>query len=132
MRGSFIALTRNEYSLIILFGVLGCTLLISSYDLISIYLSLELQSFAMYILACIYTTSHESTSASLKYFLLGAISSAFILLGLALIYQVTGTTSFESLSILIQVSGALGNLTPGLLCVVCGYMFKISAAPFHS
>lgn len=95
---------RSEYPLIILFIVLGVSIMISSNDLISMYLSLELQSFALYILACIYTHSTSSVQASLKYFLLGAISSAFILLGISILYKIIGTTSFKAINTIVNTS----------------------------
>lgn len=93
----------SEYSLIILFTTLGGSLLISSSDLVSMYLSIELQSFAVYLLATIYRDSESSTSAGLKYFLLGGLSSCFILLGAGLLYSYTGLTNLESIYSLISV-----------------------------
>lgn len=125
----------SEYSIFILFTCLGATLLISSSDLISIYLSLELQSFAVYILATIYRHSESSTSAGLKYYLLGGLSSAFILLGTAIIYSYTGITQFESLYTIIQVPGFTNindGITWGILFIGIGFLFKISAAPLHN
>jgi hypothetical protein len=84
------------YSLIGLFSMLGSSLLLSSCDLLSMYLSIELQSFSLYILATLYR-NYSSTSAGLKYFLLGGLSSCIILLGSALIYAFTGLTGFDSL-----------------------------------
>ena len=89
--------TIPEYPLIILFTTMGASFLISSADLVSMYLSIELQSFAVYILAAIYRNSESATSAGLKYFLLGALSSALILLGSSLIYAYTGLTHFEGI-----------------------------------
>lgn len=94
----------SDYSLIILFTSLGSVLLISSSDLISMYLSLELQSFGLYILSTLYKESESSTSAGLKYFLLGGLSSCFILLGISLVYSYTGLTNFESIYSLISLS----------------------------
>ena len=74
--------TKPEYSLILMFSILGASIIISSNDIISMYVALELQSFGLYLLACLRTDQAGSTHASLKYFLLGAISSAFILLGI--------------------------------------------------
>ena len=93
----------REYSLIALFSSLGGSLLLSSGDLLSMYLSIELQSFGLYVLASIYRESGSATSAGLKYFLLGGLSSCLILLGLALVYAFTGLTSFESLYSLVSV-----------------------------
>jgi NADH-ubiquinone oxidoreductase chain 2 len=93
----------NEYCVIILFNILGALFLISSSDLISMYLSIELQSFGLYILTSIYRDKLSSTSAGLKYFLLGGLSSCIILLGSGLIYTYTGLTNLESIYSLISV-----------------------------
>ncbi len=82
----------GQYSLIVLFSTLGASLLISSFDLISLYLCIELQSFGVYILATLYRNSESATSAGLKYFLLGSLSSCLILLGIGLVYAYTGLT----------------------------------------
>lgn len=122
-----------------MFAVLGATLIISSNDLISIYISLELQSFALYIIAGIYTKSLSSTSSSLKYFLLGALSSSFILLGISFIYEDFATTNLQDVCAAIDGIGltlhsiSVGPLgTLGLLFILCGFIFKVSAVPFHS
>src|SRR5258705_249209 len=96
-------ITPILFSLIILFTTLGGVLLISSYDLVSMYLSIELQSFALYLLASLYRESESVTSAGLKYFLLGGLSSCFILLGAGLIYAYTGLTNLEALYSLFSV-----------------------------
>jgi len=125
----------SEYSIIILFSVLGSSLLISSADLISMYLSIELQSFGLYILASLYRNSEKATSAGLKYFLLGGLSSCIILLGAALIYAFTGLTNFESIYSLSSVSDTnniLQGLSLGMILIFVGFLFKISAAPLHN
>lgn len=131
----------SEYSLMILFTSMGATLLLSSSDLVSMYLSIELQSFAVYILATLYRDSESATSAGLKYFLLGGLSSALILLGTALIYSYTGLTQFESIYTLVQVTGSNtmgyssvynGGVTCGLLLIGIGFLFKVAAAPLHN
>lgn len=136
---NFVSPRVSEYSLIILFTTLGASLLISSADLVSMYLSIELQSFAVYILATLYRDSEAATSAGLKYFLLGGLSSCFILLGSGLIYAFTGLTNFESIYSLMSVSPLAqgGNSTSqgillGLVIIVAGFLFKIAAAPFHN
>jgi NADH-ubiquinone oxidoreductase chain 2 len=124
-----------EYSLIILFTTCGATFLISSADLVSMYLSIELQSFAVYILAALYRDSESATSAGLKYFLLGGLSSGLILLGSALVYSYTGLTSFEGIYSLLSVStedSITSAVTIGLAITVVGFLFKIAAAPFHN
>ena len=128
-----------EYSLIVLFSTLGASLLISSADLISMYLSIELQSFGLYVLSTLYRDSESSTSAGLKYFLLGGLSSCLILLGAGLIYAYTGLTNFESIYSLISVSSLNGSahlciqgFSLGLILIIIGFLFKISAAPLHN
>ena len=125
----------SEYSLILLFSVLGATLLVSSTDLISMYLSIELQSFAVYILASIHRDSESATAAGLKYFLLGGLSSCFILLGAGLIYSYTGLTHLESIfNLLLTVASTSYSVMPivGLLFIITGFLFKIAAAPLHN
>jgi NADH-ubiquinone oxidoreductase chain 2 len=129
----------TEYSLIVIFSALGSSLLLSSSDFISMYLSLELQSFGVYILATLYRDSESATAAGLKYFLLGGLSSCVILLGIALIYSYTGITNFESLyslsSVLhtfpFQESISLG-ISLGIIFIFLGLLFKIAAAPLHN
>ena len=94
---------EEEYSIIIYFSVLGGLLLISSSDLLSLYLSIELQSFSLYILASLYKEKLTSTSAGLKYFLLGGLSSSLILLGSGLVYSYTGLTNLESIYNLLSI-----------------------------
>lgn len=126
----------SEYSLLLLFSVLGSTLLISSTDLISMYLSIELQSFAVYILATIHRDSESSTSAGLKYFLLGGLSSCIILLGAALIYSYTGSTNIELILALLSTldMSSSSSILPvlGLLFILIGFLFKVAAAPLHN
>ena len=124
-----------EYPLIILFTTIGAAFLISSADLVSMYLSIELQSFAVYILAAIYRNSESATSAGLKYFLLGALSSALILLGSSIIYAYTGLTNFEGIYSLVSVNGHENisqGVILGVLIIGVGFLFKVAAAPFHS
>ncbi len=128
----------KDYPLIILFSTLGMISLISSSDLITMFLSIELQSFALYILATMNRNSESAVAAGLKYFLLGGLSSCFILLGSTLIYSYTGLTNFESLNILQSVIGQSfeGNsynyLAIGCIILTIGLLFKIGAAPLHS
>jgi NADH-ubiquinone oxidoreductase chain 2 len=126
-----------EYSLIIIFSTLGASLLISSSNLISMYLSTELQSFAVYILPTLYKDSELATKAGLKYFLLGSLASCFILLGSGLIYTYTGLTNLESIYNFISVTESLSNhinqgIALGFIIIFVGYLLKISAAPLHN
>ena len=130
--------TKNysrEYSLITLLSTLGASLLISSSDLISLYLSIELQSFGVYILASIYRNSESAVSAGLKYFLLGSLSSCLILLGCSLIYIYTGLTHLDSIYSFITVtdnSGILQGISLGIVLIFIGFFFKVGAAPLHN
>jgi len=104
------------------------------------YLSIELQSFAVYILAAIYRNSESATSAGLKYFLLGALSSALILLGSSIIYAYTGLTSFDGIYMiatsatdsLSQADSVSHAVVLGILVIGVGFLFKVAAAPFHN
>jgi len=133
-----------EYSLIILFIVIGSIFLISTSDLVSIFLSIELQSYGLYLLSTIYRDSEPATSGGLMYFLLGGLSSCFILLGTALLYANSGTTNLESLYIITSISNVSENnlssllywyksyyIHISLLLMSVGFLFKVSAAPFH-
>ena len=140
----------EDYSLIVLFSTLGSCLLISCFDLVSLYICLELQSFGVYVLSTLYKESETSTKAGLKYFLLGALSSCIILLGCGLIYSYTGLTNFESIYSIISTynsiscfnnygieltdnaSAAIQGLTLGLVLIFIGFLFKIAAAPLHN
>ena len=127
-----------KYLLIVLFSTLGSLMLVSSSDLISMYLSIELQSFGVYILATLHRDSALATSAGLKYFLLGGLSSCLILLGAGLLYSYTGLTNFESIYSLCGVT-MYGNssslISQGILLgfsiIFVGFLFKIAAAPLH-
>ena len=127
-----------EYSLVILFIVIGGIFLICSSDLISLFLSIELQSYGLYILCAIYRNSEKAIGGALMYFLLGGLSSCFILLSSALLYGNSGNTSFDGLYILNDISNTSeGNIynyyfiNMSLIILIVGLLFKISAAPFH-
>lgn len=124
-----------EYFLIILLSLLGLIVLVSSYDLISMYLAIELQSLCFYILATFKQYSNFSTEAGIKYFILGAFSSGILLFGCSLIYGFTGLTDFYSLQLLFQNSflplNILNGFIIGILFILVGLFFKLGAAPFH-
>src|SRR5882762_9118933 len=126
-----------EYSLLIIFSTLGASLLISSSNLMSMYLSTELQSFAVYIIATLYKDSELATNAGLKYFLLGSLASCFILLGSGLIYTFSGLTNLESIYNFISVTEPLNSnisqgIALGFIIIFVGYLLKVSAAPLHN
>ena len=120
---------KIEYPIIILSATLGMILMISSYDLILFYLGLELQSLCLYILASFKKDDIKSTEAGLKYFVLSALATGILLYGCSIIYGFTGSTNFE------VISNSLNNLNPGavfgIVFIVVGLAFKISAVPFH-
>ena len=129
----------TEYPLILLFIVTGAIFLMSTNDLVSIFLSIELQSYGLYILSTIYRNSELSTTGGLIYFLLGGLSSCFILLGTGLLYANSGSTSLDSLYIITSISDIDSidlwykpyYINLSLVIFVIGFLFKISAAPFH-
>lgn len=124
--------TNSYYSLLVLFSVAGSSLLVSSASLLSLYLGLELQSFAVYVLAALYRESESATNAGLVYFLLGGLSSAFILLGSSQLYAALGVMSLEEVYSVMSI-GQVGGLSVGLSLTVLasGLYFKLAAAPFH-
>ena len=125
-----------EYALIIVFILCGAVFLISTGDLISIFLSIELQSYGLYILSTLYRDSESATASGLTYFLLGGLSSCFILLGSALLYANSGTTNLDNIYIIYYITEDLMWYDPlfidlGLIIMLVGFLFKVSAAPFH-
>ena len=122
----------KEFNLLLIFTVIGGSLLISSNNLISLYLSLELQSFSLYILSSSQIKSFFGTSGGLKYFLLGGLSSGFILLGASLIYGYTGALNFDDIFKIYSDTSTNYFIDPCLLILFAGLLFKVSAAPFHN
>jgi NADH:ubiquinone oxidoreductase subunit 2 (subunit N) len=122
----------KEYTFLLLYTVLGGSLLISAHNLISLYLSLELQSFTLYILSTSQIRSFKGTSGGLKYFLLGGLSSGIILLGSTLLYAYTGTLNLEHIFMMYSDSQTNYFIDPCLLILFAGLLFKVSAAPFHN
>ena len=128
-----------EYPLILLFIITGAIFLMSTNDLVSIFLAIELQSYGLYILSTVYRNSELSTTGGLIYFLLGGLSSCFILLGTGLLYANSGSTSLDSLYIITSLSDVNSTdlwYTPNyinlaLVIFSIGFLFKVSAAPFH-
>ena len=122
---------KPEYQVLIMLATLGMLLMISANDLISLYMGLELQSLPLYVIAAINTRSLKSSEAGLKYFLLGALSSGMLLYGSSLIYGFTGFTNFDQISSFIEQNGATPGIIVGVVFLISGLAFKISAAPFH-
>ena len=124
---------KFEYPVLTLLATAGMLMMISANDLISLYLGLELQSLALYVLAAIRRDDLRSSEAGLKYFVLGALSSGMLLYGASLIYGFTGSTGFVQIAAAAAQAGAAQNigLIIGLVFLLVGLAFKISAVPFH-
>jgi len=132
-----------EYPLILLFIITGSIFLVSTSDLVSIFLSIELQSYGLYLLSTIYRNSEQATSGGLTYFLLGGLSSCFILLGTSLLYANSGTTNLDGIYVITSLSDLANDsnnnlyvyksdyINFSLLILSVGFLFKVSAAPFH-
>jgi NADH-ubiquinone oxidoreductase chain 2 len=133
-----------EYPLILLFIITGATFLVSTSDLVSIFISIELQSYGLYLLSTLYRNSELATSGGLTYFLLGGLSSCFILLGTGLLYANSGTTNLDGMYVITSLSDLANDISNhilywyksyyinfSLLILSVGFLFKVSAAPFH-
>ncbi len=122
-------ISNIEYSILILCSILGMLVMIGSYDLMVFYIGLELQSLSLYVLAAFNRNKKQSSEAGLKYFILSALSSGLLLYGCSLIYGFSGSTNFYIISENI-FSSENGNVF-GLVFILVGLAFKISAVPFH-
>ncbi len=123
-------LGRFEYPILITLATIGMMAMVSAGDIMSLYMGLELQSLALYVVASIQHDSAKSTEAGLKYFVLGALSSGLLLYGASLVYGFAGTTGFAGILTTVQHGVPVGLLF-GLVFMLSGLAFKISAAPFH-
>jgi NADH-quinone oxidoreductase subunit N len=123
-------MARFEYPVLVILAALGMGMMVSAGDLISLYISIELQSLALYILAAFQRDDEKSSEAGLKYFVLGALSSGILLYGASLVYGFAGSTRFDVIAAAMTQGAGLGALF-GLIFVICGIGFKVSAAPFH-
>jgi NADH-quinone oxidoreductase subunit N len=124
-------LLRFEYPILVVLAVIGMMMMVSSGDLIALYMGLELQSLALYVIASLRRDSVRSTEAGLKYFILGALSSGLLLFGASLVYGFAGTTQFAGIVAATAASEMSLGLLFGLVFVLAGLAFKVSAAPFH-
>jgi NADH-quinone oxidoreductase subunit N len=122
---------KFEFPVLVLLATTGMLMMISANDLIALYVGLELQSLALYVLAAFQRNSARSSEAGLKYFVLGALSSGMLLYGASLVYGFTGSTDFADIAAAVQPSAANIGLIFGLVFLMAGFAFKISAVPFH-
>lgn len=122
---------RFEFPVLLVLATLGIMLMISANNLISLYMALELQSLALYVICAINRESLRSTEAGLKYFVLGALSSGMLLYGMSLVYGFTGNTGFTEIAAVLSSETRSLGLVFGLVFVLAGLAFKISAVPFH-
>ncbi|MCG8441446.1 MAG: NADH-quinone oxidoreductase subunit NuoN [Caulobacterales bacterium] len=123
-------LARFEYPVLVMLAVLGMMMMVSARDLITLYMGVELQSLALYVLAAFNRDSLRASEAGLKYFVLGALSSGLLLYGASLIYGFAGSTRFDEIAASISGEPSIGLLF-GVVFLICGLAFKVSAAPFH-
>ncbi|WP_177228375.1 NADH-quinone oxidoreductase subunit NuoN [Roseovarius indicus] len=123
-------LLRFEYPLLIALASVGMMMMVSAGDLMALYMGLELQSLALYVVASLRRDSVKSTEAGLKYFVLGALSSGLLLYGASLTYGYTGTTLFSGIIASAEGQAPIGLLI-GIVFVISGLAFKVSAVPFH-
>jgi NADH-quinone oxidoreductase subunit N len=122
---------KFEFPILVLLATTGMLMMISANDLIALYVGLELQSLSLYVVAAFDRRSAKSSEAGIKYFVLGALSSGMLLYGASLIYGFTGSTLFTDIAAAVQPSGANLGLIFGLVFLMTGFAFKISAVPFH-
>ncbi len=122
---------KFEYSILVLFATLGMLMMISANDMMSLYLGLELQSLALYVVASFNRDSLKSTEAGLKYFVLGSVASGMLLYGVSMVYGFSGTTNFSTLAEVLSAGHPHTGVIVGLVFVMAGLAFKVSAAPFH-
>jgi hypothetical protein len=124
-------LDKFEYSILTLLATLGMMIMVSANDLMSLYVGLELQSLALYVVAAMKRDDSKATEAGLKYFVLGALSSGMLLYGASLVYGFTGTTQIDQIVTAITAENRSIGLIFGMVFLLAGIAFKISAVPFH-
>ena len=124
-------LDQYEFSILLLYAVLGMSVMVSANNMLTLYIGIELQSLALYVLAAYNRDSLRASEAGLKYFVLGALSSGLLLYGISLVYGFTGSLHFEQIGTVIQADGMNSGIIAGMVFILCGLGFKISAAPFH-
>jgi len=125
-------ISRFEYPILILLSGIGMMVMVSANNMLSLYVGLELQSLALYVLAAFNRNSLRSSEAGIKYFILGALSSGLLLFGISLVYGFTGSIDFEVIQSTLAASDtAIFGVVFGLVFILAGLAFKVSAVPFH-
>ncbi|MBN9361625.1 MULTISPECIES: NADH-quinone oxidoreductase subunit NuoN [unclassified Devosia] len=122
---------KFEYAVLVLLATLGMMIMVSANDLMSLYIGLELQSLALYVVAAMKREDRKATEAGIKYFVLGALSSGMLLYGASLVYGFTGTTQIDQIVTAISLDSRSIGLIFGMVFLLAGIAFKISAVPFH-
>ncbi len=122
---------RFEFPILVMLATLGMIMMVSANDFIALYLGLELQSLALYVIASFQRDGTRSAEAGLKYFVLGALASGMLLYGMSLVYGFAGTTGFVPLADLFAHGGAPTGVIVGIVFILAGLAFKVSAVPFH-
>ena len=123
-------IARFEYTILILLSTIGMMMMCSANELISLYLGVELQSLALYVIAAMHRDNEKSAEAGLKYFVLGALSSGMLLYGMSLVYGFTGSVTFPAIAKAVAGQGGTGVVF-GLVFIIAGLVFKMSVVPFH-
>jgi NADH-quinone oxidoreductase subunit N len=123
-------IARFEYTILILLSTIGMMMMCSANELISLYLGVELQSLALYVIAAMNRDNEKSAEAGLKYFVLGALSSGMLLYGMSLVYGFTGSVTFPAIAKAVSGQGGAGVMF-GLVFIIAGLAFKMSVVPFH-
>jgi len=123
-------LDRFEFSVLVLYCTLGMSIMVSANTLLALYIGIEMQSLALYVMAAFNRDSLRASESGLKYFVLGALSSGLLLYGASLIYGFTGSLEFARIAEVVS-EGATPGIIAGMVFLLCGLAFKISAAPFH-
>ncbi|MEI9963648.1 MAG: NADH-quinone oxidoreductase subunit NuoN [Caulobacteraceae bacterium] len=122
---------KFEFPVLVVLAAVGMGVTSASGDLISLYVGVEMQSLALYVLAAIRRNDAKASEAGLKYFVLGALSSGLLLYGASLIYGFAGSTHFPVIAAAVRAGAGTGGILFGLVFLICGLAFKVSAAPFH-
>ena len=124
-------LDQYEFSVLVLYAVLGMSIMVSSNNLLSLYIGIEMQSLALYVLAAFNRDSLRASEAGLKYFVLGALSSGLLLYGISMVYGFSGSLRFDTIGAIVSNGEVSTGIIAGMVFMLCGLAFKISAAPFH-